>query len=150
MRKVLKIIAKTLKIILVTLGIIVAVLVLLFFIPVKFAVQPEDIEQDREHYIVYFITPYSTDSGCYIYDVADGSTVCRVELTGADPRKDIASSIHYSVFNKFIIYGTLDGKQLHADKWDILERVERGGTHEKYLTVYDYKFFNIFENESDW
>lgn len=138
MRKILKIIAKTIKIILLTFGIIVAVLILLYFIPVKFVVQPEDIDYEKEFYIVYFITPYSTDSGCYIYNIEDDSTVCRVELTGADPRKDIVSSIHYSVFNKFIIYGTLDGKNLHAEKWDILEKVERGGTHEKYLTVYDY------------
>lgn len=134
----MKIIAKIVKVILMTFGVIVAVLVLLYFIPVKFVVQPEDIEQDREHYIVYFITPYSTDSGCYIYDVEDDSTVCLVELTGADPRNDIASTIYNSVFNKFIIYGTLEGNQLHAEKWDILEKVERGGTHEKYLTVYDY------------
>lgn len=138
MMRILKIIAKTVKIILMTFGVIVAVLVLLYFIPVKFAVQPEDIDCEKEFYIVYFITPYSTDSGCYIYDVEDDSTVCLVELTGADPRNDIASSIHDSVFNKFIIYGTLEGNQLHADKWDILEKVERGGTHEKYLTVYDY------------
>lgn len=127
----MKIIAKTVKVILMTFGVIVAVLVLLYFIPMKFVVQPEDIEQDREHHIVYFITPYSTDSGCYIYDVENDSTVCLVELTGADPRNDIASSIHDSVFNKFIIYGTLKGNQLHAEKWDILERVERGGTYKK-------------------
>lgn len=144
MRKVLKIIAKTVKVILMTFDVIVAVLVLLYFIPVKFVVQPDDIEQDKEHYIVYFITPYSTDSGCYIYDVEDDSTVCLVELTGADPRNDIASSIHDSVFNKFIIYGTLEGNQLHAEKWDILEKVERGGTHKKYLTVYDYIDFDDY------
>lgn len=123
MQKILKVIAKTLKIILMTFGVIVVVLVLLYFIPVKFAVQPEDIEQqDREHYIVYFITPYSTDSGCYIYNPKDDSTVCRVELTGKDSREDIASTIHDSVFNKFIIYGKLDGKNLYSEEWDIMEK----------------------------
>lgn len=137
MMKILKVIAKTVKIILVTLGVIVVVLVLLYFIPVKFAVQSKDIKQDREYYIVCFITPYSTDSGCYIWNSQEDSLECCVELTGADPRKDIASGICNRIFNKFIIYGTLDGKQLHVDKWDILEKID-GGTHETYLTVYDY------------
>lgn len=38
---------------------------------------------------------------------------------------------------KFVVYGSLDGRNLHADKWDVLEKID-GGTHEKYLTVYDY------------
>lgn len=138
MRKILRVILKILKFILKTLGIVIAVMVLLYFIPVKFVVQPEDIEQDREHYVVVFITPYSTDSGCYIYNPEDDTFVCSVELTGADSREDIASSIHYSVLNKFIIYGKLDGTNLHSEEWDILGKIERGGTHEKYLTVYDY------------
>ena len=137
MRKILKIIAKTIKIILLTFGLIVAVLILLYFIPVKFVVQPEDIDYDKEFYIVCFITPYSTDSGCYIWNSQENSLEYRVDLTGADPRKDITSGICNRIFNKFIIYGTLDGKQLHVDKWDILEKID-GGTHETYLTVYDY------------
>ena len=52
MRKILKIIAKTIKIILLTFGVIVAVLILLYFIPVKFAIQPEDIDYENEFYIV--------------------------------------------------------------------------------------------------
>ncbi|MCM1314246.1 MAG: hypothetical protein NC205_03275 [Prevotella sp.] len=141
MKKILKIIAKTIKIILLTFGVVVAVLILLYFIPVKFVVQPEDIDYEKEFYIVYFITPYSTDSGCYIYNIEDDSTVCLVELTGADPRKDISGYICRCELTKFVIYGSLetDGKNyyLNSDKWDVLEKID-GGTHEKYLTVYDY------------
>lgn len=96
MRKILKVIAKTVKIILVTLGVIVAVLVLLYFVPVKFVIQPEDIDYTKEFYIVYFITPFSTDSGCY---------VC-----GTDPREAIANYICRYDLTKFIVYGSLDGK----------------------------------------
>lgn len=138
MRKILKIIAKILKVISITFGVIVAVLILLYFIPVKFAVQPEDIDYDKEFYIVYFVTPYSTDSGCYIYNIEDDSTVCRVELTGADPREDIGNNICRCALTKFVIYGSLENNYyLKSEKWDVLERID-GGTHEKYLTVYDY------------
>jgi len=142
MRKILKVIAKTIKIILVTLSVIVAVLILLYFIPVKFAVQPEDIDYEKEFYIVYFITPYSTDSGCYVCGTRENISLpyeeCfGVELSGADPREAIGDYICRCELTKFVVYGSLDGKNLHADKWDVLERID-GGTHEKYLTVYDY------------
>lgn len=142
MRKILKVISKTIKIILVALSLIVAVLILLYFIPVKFAVQPEDIDYEKEFYIVYFITPYSTDSGCYVCGTRENISLpyeeCfGVELSGADPREAIGDYICRCELTKFVVYGSLDGKNLHADKWDVLERID-GGTHEKYLTVYDY------------
>lgn len=146
MRKILKIIAKTIKIILMTFGVIVAVLILLYFIPVKFVVQPEDIDYDKEFYIVYFITPYSTDSGCYVCGTRENISLpynenIYVELSGADPREDIGNNICRCALTKFVVYGTLekDGKHyyLNSDKWDVLEKID-GGTHEKYLTVYDY------------
>ncbi len=142
MKKILKVIAKTIKIILLTFGIIVAVLILLYFIPVKFVVQPEDIDYEKEFYIVYFISKYSTDSGCYICGTHENLSIpygehIGVKLLGADPREDIIEYICRCELTKFVVYGTLDGKQLHVDEWDILEKID-GGTHEKYLTVYDY------------
>lgn len=142
MKKILKITAKIIKIISVTFGVIIVVAVALYFIPVKFTIQPEDIDYTKEFYIVYFITPFSTDSGCYVCGTRENISLpyveeFGVELSGADPREDIGNNICRCALTKFVVYGSLDGRNLHADKWDVLERID-GGTHEKYLTVYDY------------
>ncbi|MDE6539111.1 MAG: hypothetical protein K2K66_02880, partial [Ruminococcus sp.] len=119
---------------------------LLYFIPVKFVVQPEDIDYDKEFYIVYFISKYSTDSGCCICGTRENLSLpydeqIYVKLSGADPREDILEYICRCELTKFVVYGSLetDGKNyyLNSDKWDVLEKID-GGTHEKYLTVYDY------------
>lgn len=123
MKKILKIIA---KIISVAFGVIIAILVAFYFIPVKFTIQPEDIDYTKEFYIVYFITPFSTDSGCYVCGTRENISLpyveeFGVELSGADPREAIGNYICRCALTKFVVYGSLDGRNLHADKWDVLK-----------------------------
>lgn len=83
---------------------IILILILIIFIPVKFPIDENDIEKDREYYMVTFVSEYSTDSGPYIID--ENGEWHYVELKGNDPRNDLDDSITANTV--FVIYGSLD------------------------------------------
>lgn len=84
---------KKIKIILKISRIIVLVSILLNFVPMKFAVQKEDIDYEKEFYIIYFqdTRDFVTDScemECYISGDKDNlhkNEHILVELSGKDP-----------------------------------------------------------------
>lgn len=109
--------------------IIVVIWILLWFIPVKFAIQKEDIDYEKEFYIVYF-WDFTTDfksSKCYITGGKDNLQKHEriiAELSGEDPRNEIINVICENA--QFVIYGTLEQNDnnnyiLHSDKWELFE-----------------------------
>lgn len=110
--------------------IIVVIWILLWFIPVKFAIQKEDIDYEKEFYIVYFQHDFTTDfksSKCYITGGKDNFQIYEritAELSGKDPRNEIINVICENA--QFVIYGTLEQNDdnnymLHSDKWELFE-----------------------------
>lgn len=135
------------KFIALILGIIIMVFFLLFFIPIKYVVKSSDINYNNEFYVIRFISETCTDSGCYI--IGDQNNIegydeeLYVTLIGEDPRNYISHTICDN--NKFIVYGTLTkdsngySYMLNSNEWDILETIGKGGTHKKFITIYDLK-----------
>lgn len=123
-----KVIKKILKIS----RIVVVIWILLWFIPVKFAIQKEDIDYEKEFYIVDFqwTRDFTTDvwsSECYISGDKDNLRKHEriiAELSGEDPRNEVIRGICENA--QFVIYGTLEQNGynnyiLHSDKWELFE-----------------------------
>lgn len=141
-----KVIKKILKI----LRIIVVVLILLNFVPVKFAIQEEDIDYTKEFYIVHF----QLENECYISGDKDNlhkNERILVELSGKDPRNKLRNSI--CTHAGFVIYGTLEQNNqyrytLHSDKWELFKNNGfRSITPRHILNIYDYSITGKFSVE---
>lgn len=146
---------KVIKTILKISRIIVVILIVLNFIPVKFAVQEEDIDYRKEFYIVRFRDKYNSitknwESECYIIGDKNNlysNTDIPVKISGKDPQK-----IVLTFSTRFIIYGTLGQDEnnhyiLHSDKWQPFGSVSLSAAgSRKALTVYDYNIINRFSD----
>lgn len=148
-----KLILKYVKKISLLSGIIVIILIILYFIPIKFAIKSSNFNFDDEFYIVKFIPGMSTDSGWYIVGDQNNmlySQYIYIDLIGKKPTNFITTKICAN--NQFIIYGTLEENQcvaisgyeytkytLNSECWEILGTIKEG-THENYLTLYDLKW----------
>lgn len=144
---------KVIKTILKISRIIVVILIVLNFIPVKFAVQEEDIDYRKEFYIVRFRDKYNSitenwESECYIIGGKNNlysNTDIPVEVSGKDPQKVVLT-----FSTRFVIYGTLEQDEnnhyiLHSDKWQPFGSVSLyAAGSRKALTVYDYNIINRF------
>lgn len=138
---------KAIKKVLKILRIIVLILILLNFIPVKFAVQPENIDYTKEFYMVHF----QRENECYIRGDKNGlyNLNIPVNLSGKDPREKISSFIYLS--GNYVIYGTLEQKGnnhyiLHSEKWNPLISIGlSAGRGRQFLSIYDY---DIIDSDS--
>lgn len=132
------------------------ILIIFLFAPIKFVVKLNDIDKGKEFYIMEFIAGDCTDSGWWIIGDQDNLSISPiyVHLNGKDPSNYLSTSICYED-NKYIIYGSLkketrmsvmgieyDYYTLNSKEWDILEEIH-GGTHKRFITIGDIKYFNI-------
>ncbi len=140
--------------------IIIIIPIVMLFVPVKFAVSSDDIDKNKEYYILELIYGDTTDSGWYIVDCRDYESLDShyyVHLNGKVPSDYISEPICYEYRNKYIVYGSLkigtqNGKYdiLTVDSWDIMSDIH-GGIHKKYLTVYDLYWFPwLSEKTEKW
>ena len=140
---IFKIIKKVLKI----LQMIVIILILLNFVPVKFAIQPENIDYTKEFYIVHF----QRENECYIRGDKNNlyNLNIPVDLSGKDPRDKISSFLYLS--GNYLIYGTLKQDNnnhyiLHSEKWNPLISIGlSAGRGRRFLSIYDY---DIIDSDS--
>lgn len=135
--------------------IIIIIPIMLLFIPIKFALKPNDLAKSEEFYIMEFIPGDCTDSGWWIIGNQDNLSVSPyiyVHIKGKDPSNYLSTSICYED-NKYIIYGSLEKETrmstmgmeydyytLNSKAWDIVEEI-KGGTHKRFITIYDLIWF---------
>lgn len=142
---------KAIKKILKILRIIVVILILLNFIPVKFAIQPENIDYTKEFYTVHF----QYENECYITGDKNGlyNLNIPVDLSGEDPRDKISSFLYLN--GHYLIYGKLeqDGDNhyiLHSEKWNPLGSIGlvSAGRGRRFLSIYDYDIIDLNSAEA--
>lgn len=150
------------KIIIIT----VIIPVVMFFIPVKFAVNINNIDKSKEFYILKFIYGTTTDSGWYIVDCWDNklfNSHIILHLNGKIPSDYLSNSICNEYNNRYVVYGSLEKTThvsamgiegdyyiLNISSWDILSNIN-GGLHKKYLTIYDLSWFSwLSEKTETW
>ena len=143
--------------------IIIAIIIsfILFLVPIKFAVNIEDIDKTKECYILK-IRYGNTEGGCWVIGDKDNDYLnpyIPVHIKGKPPSCPfdyLSSKINNNEDNRFVVYGKLTKEMrmtqmglereyytLVIEDWDIMSSI-KGGLHKEYLTIFDLNWFPIF------
>ncbi len=138
------------KIIIIT----IIISIIMYFVPVKFAVKLDDIDKNKEYYILEFIDGYTTDSGWYIVDGWDNKPHTVYHVKGKVPSDYLTNSISREYDNRYVVYGSLEclpnDTILTIERWNVLSGIH-GGKHKKYLTIYDLNWLPwLSEKNEPW
>lgn len=138
------------KIIIIT----IIISIIMYFVPVKFAVKSDDIDKDKEYYILKFIYGDTTDSGWYIVDGWDNTPHTVYHVKGKVPSDYLINSISRNYDNRYVVYGSFEclphDTILTIESWNVLSEIH-GGNHKKYLTIYDLDWLPwLSEKNEKW
>ena len=129
-------------------GIIIFIPIIFYFIPVKFAIDENEIDITRQWYIVKFDFGV-TGGGCYTVDSWDGQHQ-RLYYYGSRPSAPVdylETSItqRYQDDNRYVVYRDSKKEDFTMEDWEILSDI-KGGSHDRYLNIYDFKWLGFLEN----
>ncbi len=137
-------------------------IILVFFLPVKFAVKEEDLKhEDKEYYIVqqtdYYDEWYISKSNKSIMYFKGNTFTDKFGIGILGSRKAYGQGVpcvqnEFAIYGEFVDYNKENGMYtFDVKKWDIIYPIERDNFYsliasDKYLTIFDYleKFFGEY------
>lgn len=153
---------KRIKISLIIILSIILIMTVFLFIPIKFAVKSNEIDKNKEYYVLKYIHGDVTDGGCWVYECQDNQKIQNpVKLKGSVPFERLSNSILYEYDNWYVVYGSLTTQTavttmgieyedhiINVEDWDILSDIN-GGLHKSYITIYDMNWFPWFSDKTE-
>jgi hypothetical protein len=134
-----------------------AILIVLFFLPIKFAINLDDFTKDKGEYYIceqQSVTGpnwriIGNNSGSF-----DESDYVSVIIEGVDPQNILNESLQIDSPNRYVVYGAIESEgDFHGEtfpvitssSFDMVYPIERGASlrffvPNNYLTLLDYKW----------
>jgi len=145
------------KVMIIAVVVLLALLMVLFFMPVKFAVEFDDLTKDKGEY--YICEQQSVTGPNWRIIGNNGASFDEINyvsviIEGVDPQKILNESIQIDSPNRYIVYGVIESEVdfygerfpvITSSGFDLIYPIERGASlrvfvPQSYLTLLDYKW----------